>query len=181
MNHQLEDALEKQDWAAIFKRLTAYALRWLGRNGRLEDARDIAAEAIRQLLDPEYRSWDPRDEDVLWHLQSTVNGILSNRRHTKSLSEERLHDFTSETSDERFHASNRLVDRIHGAQTLDKVFDHACAVGDELAQRIVLEAHDGVVGPKEVAAKLGEPISRIYEARRRLKGYLEVVLQAQEG
>ena len=180
MNHELEDALEKQDWAKITKRLTAYAKRRLGRNGRIEDAYDIAAEAIRQVLDPEYRNWNPGNEDLLWHLQSTVNGILHNRWRTKSQTQEHLHDFGREHGDERFHADSDPIRRINAAQVLDKAFDHASAAGDDLAQRILLEAHDNVVEPKELAAKLKEPISRIYEARRRLKSYLDAVLQEQE-
>lgn len=181
MNNPLDDALETQDWKKIIKRLTAYAKRKLGRNGKIQDAEEIASEAIRQVLDPEYRDWKPEECDLLWHLQSNVNGILSNRWRTKSKTEERLRDFKKETSDERFHADDNTVARIANAQALDKALDLAIAANDELAQAVIMEANEGLLEPQEVATKLGVAVGKVYEARRRLKAYLEeAVLQEKE-
>jgi len=68
----------------ILKRLTAYTHRCLGRGGRIQDAEDIAMQAITRVMDPEYRDWDPAEGPLLWHLQSEVNGISGSRSGSSS-------------------------------------------------------------------------------------------------
>jgi DNA-directed RNA polymerase specialized sigma24 family protein len=177
MSTELEDSLEKQDWKEIVRRLTLYAKGRLGRGSSIHDAEEIAQEAIRIVLDPEYRQWDP-ETDLLYHLQSNVNGLISNRWKTKSRSQERLRDFTVEQGIP--DPSAGVVDRIEASETLEKLLEHAISVGDELCQKIILEAVDGIVAPQEVAAKLGVKVGQVYEARRKLKKYIDTVLPKKE-
>jgi len=61
-----------------------------GITGSLADAEDIAAEAVRRLLDSDYAGWDPNLEpDILRHLGSTVNGLISNESRAARLRVER--------------------------------------------------------------------------------------------
>jgi hypothetical protein len=46
--------------------------------GSLADAKDLADEAMRRLFNSNYAPGDPaREPDILPHLGSTVNGLLS--------------------------------------------------------------------------------------------------------
>jgi len=183
MSTSSDDPFSKQDWKQIIKRLTAYAKRRLGRKATIQEAEDIASEAIRQVLDPDYRDWDPAKEELIWHLQSNVNGIINNRRRTKSLAMEQIRDFGSEASqgltarDSR-HECNEKHD---ASALLERVRACAAQKGDEVAEQVILlAAIDAVFDVKDVAVKLNVSVGKVYEARRRLKEYLEAVLPETE-
>lgn len=171
----LDDALEQVDWASTLRRLTLYAKRRLGTEVTIEEAEDIAAEAVRQMLDPTYRGWDPQREQLLWHLQSNVNGLISNRRRKKALSEERLHDFSAKPDVGMSPAPDPLP-----SISLADLARHATALGDHLAAAVVAAAIQGSSSPKEVALSLGVPAQKVYDARQRLKRYA-VALQRDDG
>ncbi|MFT3693985.1 MAG: hypothetical protein QM831_12650 [Kofleriaceae bacterium] len=160
------DALARADWGNVSRRLTLYAKRRMGA-ATMTEAEDVAAEAIRQVLDPMYRAWDPQRETLLWHLQSNVNGIVANRSRKKSRTQERLHDF------------QERPDVLGPTVAVDDEPDdslltlHAYAEdrGDQLACDIITQALQGVVSPKEVALSLGVPPQKVYDARQRLKRY----------
>ena len=174
------DELEKQDWNRILRRLTDYARWCLGFDGKIEDAEEIASEAVRIVFDPQRRNWDPAKDDLIWHLQSNVNGIISNRRAKKALSKERLLDFPAETTDSRFHSENPGVARLEQRNLLEAAHDHAGKLGDTHVQTLVLEALDGNVDAKDIAAKLNVEPQKIYDARQRLKKYLLAILREKE-
>jgi DNA-directed RNA polymerase specialized sigma24 family protein len=74
----LEAALKNQDWADLSRRLTRYAKARL-RGSSLATAEEIAQQAIMQLLDPAYASWDrERHPDVFDCLGHIVNGLVVN-------------------------------------------------------------------------------------------------------
>jgi DNA-directed RNA polymerase specialized sigma24 family protein len=172
-----EDEIERHDWNDVSRRLTDYA-RWrLGWNANIADAEEIAQEAIRIVLDPDFREFNPAEEDLMWHLQSNVNGIINNRRKKKALAKEQLHDLQPETSDERFHQKNPGVTRVQQRAVLEVLHDYAEARGDEQAQTVVMDALSGDFDDAETATKLNVPVQKIYDTRQRLKRYLAAILR----
>jgi len=172
-----DQEIERHDWDDVSRRLTAYA-RWrLGWNANIADAEEIAQEAIRIVLDPAFREYDPAKEDLMWHLQSNVNGIINNRREKKALSNERLRDFGAETSDERLQRANPDVKRSQDRRILEILHDYAEARGDQHAQAVVMDSLSGDFDDTETAAKLMVPVQKIYDARQRLKRYLAAILR----
>src|SRR5688572_17081193 len=68
------------DWREVARRLTLFAFRRLGSGAQRSDAEELAQEALRRFLDPNYAGWDVAVEpDLLRHLGSIVNGLISNR------------------------------------------------------------------------------------------------------
>lgn len=172
-----DEEIERHDWDDVSRRLTAYA-RWrLGWNANIADAVEIAQEAIRIVLDPEFREFDPAKEDLMWHLQSNVNGIINNRRKKKALANEKVRDLHVETSDERFQRANPDVKRSQERRILEILHDYAEARGDEHAQAVVMDALSGDFDDAETASKLKVPVQKIYDARQRLKRYLAAILR----
>lgn len=172
-----DDEIERHDWDDISRCLTAYA-RWrLGWNANIADAEETAQEAIRIVLDPDYREFNSAKEDLMWHLRSNVNGIINNRRTKKALAKEHLRDLQPNTSDERFHQKNPDVIRVQQRAVLEVLHDYAEAHGDVHAQTIVMNALSGDFDDVETAAQLRVPVQKIYDARQRLKRYLAAILR----
>ena len=67
--------LEDLDWDRIYPRLVEYARRRLGAGWTLDDAEDVAQQAIEMLFNPRLKSWDPAEKEIEQHLGSTVNGL----------------------------------------------------------------------------------------------------------
>lgn len=178
MTVPIDELLAQQNWDEVIENLTEFSRRRLGRGARIADAEDIAMQAISQVLDPEYRSWNPEVSTLLEHLGSEVNGIISNLRRTRSRSEEVIADTIEQRKS--VTSDDRVIDRIESSQILDSLFNLAAKRSDEIAQQLLLEAVDGAIAPKDVAAKLNIPIARVYEGRRRLSEYLEIVLRQEE-
>lgn len=171
-----DDEIERHDWNDVSRRLTDFA-RWrLGWDANIADAEEIAQEAIRIVLDPDFREYNPAEEDLMWHLQSNVNGLINNRRKKKALAKEQLRDLQPETSDERFHQDNPGVKRVKERAVLEVLHDFAEARGDEHAQTVVMDALSGDFDDAETAAKLNVPVQKVYDARQRLKRYLAAIL-----
>ena len=172
-----DDEIERYDWNLLSRRLTTYA-RWrLGWDAKVEDAEEIAQQAIATVLDPEYREWNPGQEDLMWHLQSNVNGIISNLRTKKARSMERLRDLQPETSDERFRQANPNAKRVERRLVLEVLHDHAEARDDTVAQNVVMDVLQGDFDAAELAARLKVPVQKVYDARERLKRYLAAILR----
>jgi DNA-directed RNA polymerase specialized sigma24 family protein len=136
-------------------------------------------KAISNVFDPERRDWDPA-VDLMGHLKSEVNGIISSLRKTKSRTNERLVDWTEEAAHTHATSDDRIILRIGASRVLDGIFQKALDASDELAQLVLMEALSDLIKPQEVAAKLERKVSQINEARRRLRGYLKVVLRRKE-
>jgi hypothetical protein len=74
----LEAALAAQDWTDLSQRLTRYTYARL-RKSSWETAEDLAQQAITQLLDPAYASWDrERHPDLFDCLGHIANGLVAN-------------------------------------------------------------------------------------------------------
>ncbi len=95
-----DELLEGVDWAKIVQRLVLYAHRKLGHQVPLAEAEDMAGEAIRQFLDPEYADWDPARQTLEMKLGSIVNGLFQNRSRVKRTNSEISHDFTATTPEQ---------------------------------------------------------------------------------
>lgn len=172
------DTWEGQEWDIILKRLTVYTHRRLGRRARLQDAEDIAMQAITRVMDPEYRDWDPAKSSLLWHLQSEVNGIVKNLRRTRSRTEEVITDPTGRNMQIEYHSG--IVDRINAGDILTAVLEIIVERHDEVAEQVFTQALSGIVAAKDVATACSMTIGQVNEARRRLSAYYKVVLLRQE-
>lgn len=155
------------DWGAILQRLTAYAGSRF-REGTREDWEDIANSAVERLLDPAYRPWSPAVpsmESLLRHLQSEVNGLISNRRKLRqrrgaTLPFEETDGGGAQKPFEAMEWSYALLEQLDGKSDACEVF---C--------RIL----DGAWKPSDTAEALQWPATRVYEARRVIKENAEII------
>ena len=173
------------DWADIFRRLVLFAFRrrqLRGITGSLADAEDIAAEAIRRLLDSDYAGWDPKAEpDLLRHLGSTVNGLISNESRAARLKVERsLSDPSVFRSAERITAAGDKMDETDECQRALRLLE-ARVADDDLMKRLLSLENAGVTKPAMQATQLRVSIDEIYKARRRLARHRDAVRRELEG
>lgn len=156
------------DWAEVMVRLIAFAARRFP-EGSDEEVEDLAHEAVKRLLDPDYeRTWvdpNPTQASLLRYLGSEVNGMLVNlrrlrkRRGEVTLTDEHASVLESDGpgSDARLDATTwyyEVLERLDGRQD---AADLLCAYVDDF------------IKPAEQAEHLGWNIKRVYEARRVLK------------
>jgi hypothetical protein len=109
---RLARLLEEVDWVDTTRRLTMFAFAATKRVS-MELAKDLAQEAMTQLLDPRYQDWDPEREPVLLtHLCNVVRGLASNRRRMHSVQRERLvsaEKLAARTGDDPPHAGSAVA------------------------------------------------------------------------
>jgi hypothetical protein len=170
---------QKLDWADILGRLVLFAFRrrqLRGVPGSLADAEDLAAEAIRRLFDSNYAPWDPaREPDLLRHLGSTVNGLLSNEMRAArvklehSLSVPSVLESAEQTA--AADAYPDAADDYHHAMSLLE----ARIANDEIASQLLSLEEEGVTKPALQAAQLKLEVAAIYAARRRLARHCQAV------
>ena len=173
------------DWPDIFRRLVLFAFRRRqvrGITGSLADAEDTAAEAIRRLLDSDYAAWDPDLEpDLLRHLGSTVNGLISNESRSARLKVERsLSDPSVFRSAERETASGDKIEEGDECQRALRLLE-ARVADDELMKRLLSLENGGVTKPATQATQLKVSVELVYKARRRLARHREAVRRELEG
>lgn len=164
-------ALEQANWHEIARRLTLFAKRRLGTRGTIEDAQDLAFEAIRRTLDPDYASWDG-SRPLLEFLGSIVNGLIQNRTRSRPLKLEVARPL------ERLDAAVPGPEQPLAAR---QVGDRALALlsarldGDDVGVRVLGLSIEGIDKPQDQAQQLGVPVKDIYNARRRLAAHVEAV------
>ncbi len=175
----MSNGLESLDWADMTKRLTIYSR---DRSGvSWEIAEEIAQEAITRFLDPAYAgAWDEDDvseKDVMKQLGSTVNGIIQNRRRTKSLthvvSADPLDPLTALSKRTNPGGQDELEVRELGKRALALLLEEL--TDEDLLQNIVLQEWWQVSKPADQARNLDVPVAKIYKARRELKDYYDGV------
>ena len=169
------------DWADIFRRLTLFAFRrreLRGSRGSLADAEDLAAEAIRRLLDSEYADWDPnREPDLLRQLGSIVNGLLSNElrngrmKRVRSLDEPAVFDLAQQAT----LTEDKVTDGVDRTRVLSLLSIRI--ENDDVSRRLLILERNGVSKPALQAESLEVPIDVVYKARRRLAAHREAVRQ----
>jgi hypothetical protein len=158
------------DWREVARRLTLFAFRRLGRGAQQSDAEELAQEALRRFLDPNYAGWDRSVEpDLLRHLGSIVNGLVSNRVQRAK----RRQDVTLDNADLVAHenSDSRLVAADHVRHLVLRI--RAALEDDPQAERVFELMLDGVDRPAEQATELGIPASDLYKIRRRLLAAIE--------
>ena len=160
------------DWNSIYKRLVAYGI---GHHRlSLEDAEQVAQEALGRFFDPLYAKYEPQAHgDILRFLGSTVNGLVVNQQRRDA------------GSADWFVRSGALVETEPSPEDYAIAAEHAHIVleklkqrttGDPLAQQIITKTLDGVHGAADQAEALGVSIEEVYRARRRIKDYLAAVI-----
>lgn len=172
VSHEL---LLKHDWADVSRRLTLFVLRRMGQRQNVHDAEEIAQEAVRRFLDPNYAGWDETAEpNLLRHLGSIANGVLSDRRQRSATTREELRA-------PRELADNRSIDDIERRAAVGELAEQALAalrarlVGDSVGERVFELILQEVDEPREQARHLQVPIREIYNARRRLALHREAI------
>lgn len=167
------------DWAEILRRLTVFAFRrrqLRGAHSSLADAEDLAAEAVKRLLDSDYAEWDPKlVPDVLQQLGSIVNGLLSNELRTGRVKKERAsYDRSAFDSAQQANGTEDAVaegeECRQALSLLDKRIEN-----DEMVQRLLPLEMEGISKPANQARYLSVSIEMIYKARRRLAAHREAI------
>lgn len=168
-NEQEEIILQLTDYAAA---LIRWKTRWIPR-GRLpagEEAKDLAMEAIRRVLQGS-RRWDPDAEpDLLPYLKSVVRSIMSDR----------LEKAEREALEPNSEEGDQVIDQIP-APGPDPEGDLIAAEEDEAANRmlealdvdedklVLLCILDGTAKAADISAELGLPVKEVYRIKQKLK------------
>jgi hypothetical protein len=173
------------DWADTFSRLVLFAFRrrqLRGLPGSLADAEDLAAEAIRRLFDSNYKPWDPaREPDLLRHLGSTVNGLLSNDMRTARVKLERSLSVPSVLESAELAATvDTLPEAAESYRDAMSLLE-ARVANDEIASRLLWLEEEGITKAALQADKLKMDVAAIYSARRRLARHCQAVRQELKG
>lgn len=173
------------DWADTFSRLVLFAFRrgqLRGLPGSLADAEDLAARAIRRLFDSNYTPWDPvREPDLLRHLGSTVNGLLSDDMRAARVKLGRSRRVPSVLkSVEQTATIDAHPDAADGYRDAMSLLEARLA-NDEIAAQLLGLEEEGVTKATLQAARLKMDIAANYGARRRLARQCQVVRRELEG
>lgn len=168
----MANPLDDINWSRVCRRLTAFAKQRLGSRGTWVDAEDLSTTAISRLFDPDYKSWDPAVEpDLLRHLGSVVNGLISNLpRKTREVL---LGDQPDEGASAQLLAAHQAsggAEWTEGKVLATEILERIATVvePDKLASKVFWLQVEGVTDARDQATKLGRPIRDIYNARRRL-------------
>ncbi len=147
-----------------------------GLPGSMADAEDLAAEAIRRLIDSDFADWNREQEpDLLRHLGSTINGLLSNElRGARVKVEQSLSDPSINQAAEQTAAPDAGIDEVDESRRMLSLLEARIAK-DELARKLLALEGKGITKPVKQAAQLKTSISTIYKARRRLARHREAV------
>lgn len=164
---------DNQDWADIFRRLVLFAYRRRqsrGAPGSIADAEDLAAEAIRRLLDSNFADWNRDVEpDLLRHLGSTVNGLLSNELRAAKVKVERsLSDpAINQIAEQSEAAPVRAIEEVDESRRMLSLLE-ARVAKDNLVGKLLQLEEKGITKPTVQAEHLKVAVAVVYKARRRL-------------
>lgn len=168
--------LVAQPWVELLQRLTAVAAaRTRGRP--IDDARQLATEAVRVFLDPASTVvWDyEREPDPRLCLGSILNGLLRNyvrvkRTNAEVPAEQGALDRAA-GSDAADNPEQLLLERRQFEAVLRRV--HDLSSGDQAVRQLVELARSGILEPGEQLAALSVDRATLYEARRRFRERLD--------
>ena len=167
---RVRDSLEGANWRDLFPRLVASAHRMMRKRRPLSDAQDVAQKAITQLLDPDYKDWDPEEKKLEEHLESVAWGIIRNQyvnvgnRSTDALDDAKDRGkriAASAPSPEDEIASRELHSVVFG-----ELRRHFAAKPLELT--IIELFEEGIHLPREQAREIDRAYHVVYEARWRV-------------
>lgn len=174
-----EEVLAGLDWPDLILDLTAFAHRRL-RGASVEEAKQLAMEAIRVFLDPDSTvMWDYKNEpDPSRCLGSIVNGLGSNYFRRKSTTEEvATDDVEVEMRPDGVREESSPEERVIACDLRRKVLSrvYELSARDDLVQTIVLLADDGIIDPDQQMEHLNVSKPQLYEARRRFQKLVAIV------
>jgi DNA-directed RNA polymerase specialized sigma24 family protein len=160
------------DWGKLSKGLFVYCRR---RHGLpVEDANEIAQEALCRAVDPR-RPRDPeRYPDIKFWLQSIVNGLVSNRRRNAARKMEKLVENMPEAPSTDIagvavappRPDERVLTADSARRAVTKVLERV--KGNTLAEAVVLMMADGLDKVGDQASEQKVEVKRIYRAREKV-------------
>jgi DNA-directed RNA polymerase specialized sigma24 family protein len=175
--------LKSQDWGRIHAQLVASAK---ARTKSPAMAEDLAQEAIRRVLDPNWEPWDPEKEPSLpQFLMRIVSRLVSNERtHSRAHREIVMDREAAEGSRERRVARKaggvavdasspeaQAIARQLYLRRIDRL--HADVAEDAVTRALVEQAEEGNDKASEQAAATGYSIEKVREGRRRLARHVD--------
>ena len=165
---RLRDALEGTDWRDITARLTATAYRMMRKKAPIADAEDVAQKAITQMLDPDYKDWDPSEGPLFEHLEKVAWGIVHTRFHSAT---EKRRAALDEKRTRVLPTVGPAVDDIVAAREIhDRVFAElrATFARKSLELSIVELFREGVHLPRDQVEEIDLSYRQVYDARWRV-------------
>jgi len=165
---RLREALEGTDWPDITARLTATAYRMMRKKAPIADAEDVAHKAITQMLDPDYKDWDPNEGPLFDHLEKVAWGIVHNRFHSAT---EKTRAALDEKRERVLYAPVAAVDDVVAAREIhDRVFAElrVTFARKPLELSIVELFAEGVHLPRDQLAAIDLSYRQVYDARSRV-------------
>jgi hypothetical protein len=169
-DNRAEPSPKAIDWRRTYEQLVAYGRR--RHRLLLEDAQQVAQEAIRRFFDPTYLGYDSElHGSVLRFLGSIVNGIVSNERQRGSSAKSFL-GFANEQ--EMPSPEEDAIARERFNQVVAKLMERTTR--DHIARKLLAVMLEGVEGIEREAEKVGvSAAEEIEKARRRLKAHVEAI------
>lgn len=165
-----EPAPESIDWKETYEQLVGYGRRQ--HRLSLEDAKQVAQEAIRRFFDPAYLRYDPAVHGtVLSFLGSIVNALVANMRRRGSSSKWFL-GFADGENQPR-SPEDHAIAKERFERVLVKLIERT--KHDPIARKLLAAMLDGAEGIEQEAGRVGVSIAEIEKARRRLKAHVEKI------
>lgn len=177
----LSRALETLDWDDVYNQTLRYALFRLGPNQR-PLAEDITQQAIANLLDKDYKRWNPARETAYHHLRDVVLGLVKNHWKKHSTKREVLCMFAEDEDpndkDDRGPAYQirspiSLERDVTAGQLAKAILDRAAAhfSGEDVVCAVIACFRRGVLERSAQVAELGLSDEAIRNARKRIARY----------
>lgn len=165
------DALESVDWNDTSQRLTRFAIQKLGGRHELGRAEDLSQSAIVQVLDENYKEWDPAKESILNHLKRVVWGLISHHRTKHSTLFERLSLDGEPDSSRDPAAPQSLAEDTEAREIANYLFEK---LNDSFEQAtperaIVGLFREGIDGRRDQVEASGLPDAEVRRARMRIE------------
>ncbi len=169
--------LELLPWGEIYKQAVTFAYVHLGPARNMELAKEIAQEAIRQLIEPESADWTNfvDEHEARRAIGSRINGLISNhwRKHynirTDLTSDAEVFDRVAAYDGADPEAA--VSERQERARAMTLLLERVAE--DEFLTRLLLECP--LETPGQQARILGCDEETVYVARRRLTRHLSAV------
>jgi DNA-directed RNA polymerase specialized sigma24 family protein len=147
--------------------------------GNKADGDDMLQNAFLRLLEGEQR-WNPDEVPFVTHVRRVMQGIKSKAR--KKAEVHRIvpmleHEKAGNIAGKQLNPEQVLMDE-EGTVLSDDMFDEVCAElpKDSTSLACMGLALRDILDPQAQADELGVHIDRVYEARKRIKEKIDVVL-----
>jgi len=165
---RLRELLEDAEWGDISARLTATAHRLMRKRCPLADAENVAQAAICQVLDPDYKDWDPEKNTLFKHLESVAIGIIHNQyvNAGERMRKKAIDIAANPVASEAIAVDDEVASRETAARVFTALRKHFA--NKRLETSVVELFSRGVELPREQVEELGLPYMQVYGARSRV-------------